>query len=76
LNAENVEQSEILLPAKINPTLDWETINRLAEENPDFLAFIDSINEDNQVKKVKSKYDEILSSDRMQDYVHKHKLLD
>lgn len=75
LNAENVEQSEILLPSKINPMLDWETINRLAEENPDFLSFIDSINEDNQVKKVKSSYDTVFDADAMQDYIIEHGIL-
>jgi hypothetical protein len=68
-----VEQSEILLPAKLNNSLDWETVNRLIEENPDFSAFIDSINEDNQVKKVKSKYDDVYTLDKMQIYIEDKK---
>lgn len=74
LNSENIEQSEILLPAKVNSALDWETINRLVEENPDFKIFIDSINEDNQVKKVKSQYDNILDSDEISKYIQKTKI--
>lgn len=75
LNAEDIAQSEILLPAKENKSLDWETINRLIEENPDFKSFVDSINEDNQLKKVKTKYDDILDSERMHEYVIKHNMI-
>lgn len=72
LNAEDVAQSEILLPARENKSNDWEMINRLVEENPDFKTFIDWITEDYQVKKVKSQYDDIISPERMQEYVTEH----
>ena len=72
LNADDVAQSEILLPARENKSNDWEMINRLVEENPDFKAFIDWITEDYQVKKVKSKYDDIFSPEKMQEYVIEH----
>lgn len=72
LNAEDVAQSEILLPARENKSNDWEMINRLVEENPDFKSFIDWITEDYQLKKVKSKYDDILSPERMQEYIIAH----
>lgn len=75
LNAEDVAQSEILLPAKENKSNDWEMIDRLVEENPDFKTFIDWITEDYQVKKVKSDYDEVFSPEKMQDYVIKHKIM-
>lgn len=75
LNAENVEQSEILLPARFSSALDWEMINRLIEENPDFSYFIDCINEDNQLGKVKSKYDPVFDSDKMQEYVKSHHIV-
>lgn len=75
LNAEDVAQSEILLPAKENKSNDWEMIDRLVEENPDFKTFIDWITEDYQVKKVKSRYDEVFSPEKMKEYVVKHKIV-
>ena len=75
LNAEDVAQSEILLPAKENKSNDWEMIDRLVEENPDLKTFIDWITEDYQVKKVKSDYDEVFSPEEMQNYVIKHKIV-
>lgn len=75
LNPKNIEQSEILFPAKINKTLDWKTINRLVEENPDFKDFIDYINDDMTVSKVKSKYDKVMEPEEIEDYVIKHNII-
>ena len=69
LNAENIELSEIVLPAKEKELLDWETINRLAEDNPDFKNFIEYLAEDIQVGKVKSKYDVILNDVEYEKYI-------
>lgn len=74
LNSENVEQSEILLPAKCSNEVDWETINRLTEENPDFEKFIDSIVKDNTVKEVRGKYDDIYDSVKMAKYIQSHNI--
>lgn len=75
LNPKNIEQSEILFPAKINKNLDWKTINRLVEENPDFKDFIDYINDDMTVSKVKSKYDKVMEPEEIEDYVIKHNII-
>lgn len=69
LNAENIEQSEIIVSAKTKDKIDWEMVNRLAEDNQDFKGFIDSIVEDNRLKKVKSKYDDVLDSDALKKYI-------
>lgn len=74
LDEKNIEQSEILFPAKINSSLDWETINRLTEENPDFSKFIDSINKDHQNKEVRGIYDRIYETEDMQEYMKKHNI--
>jgi len=66
LNSENIEQSEILFPAKENPIVDWDTINRLAEENDNFKEFISDVTEDTKVGKVKSRYDRILTDDELE----------
>lgn len=75
LNSENIEESDILISANTKNSIDWETVNRLVEENLDFKDFIDSINEDYQVGKVKSKYDDILRGDSMKDYINKHRIV-
>ena len=59
LNAEHFMQSELLFSAKEKESLDWETINRLVDENRDFENFLNDIMEDIKVGKVKSIYDEI-----------------
>lgn len=69
LNAEHVEESEILVQADFKDELDWETINKLAENNKDFAQLIDFITEDLQVGKVKSKYDRVLSEEEMKKYI-------
>ncbi len=40
LNAENPAESEILVPARERTEIDWDTANRLATENPDFLDYV------------------------------------
>jgi len=75
LNSENIEQSEILFPAKTNVALDWETINRLIDVNLDFKEFIQRITKDvNSMEIRKEKYDEVLSDEQYQEYV-KSKLI-
>lgn len=74
LNCENIEQSEILLPAKYNNAVDWETINRLTDENPDFEKFIDSIVKDSTVKEVRGKYDEVYDSVKMLKHIKSHNI--
>ena len=59
LNKDEVESSEIILQARDKEFLDWDTIDRLVEENSDFKEFINDVMEDIKVKKVKSKYDKV-----------------
>ncbi|MEF3254345.1 MAG: hypothetical protein K6348_02075 [Deferribacterales bacterium] len=60
LNPENIYESEILFPSRINQEIDWDTVNRLAKENPDFNDFLKLITEDCKLGKVKSQYDKVL----------------
>jgi len=71
LNAENVEQSEIIFPAEYRENIDWEMVNRLVEDNPDFKTYIDNIYYSMQVQKVVNErdYDEIYESDKMSSYI-------
>jgi len=69
LDPMNVEQSEILFSAKATEFLDWETIDRLTEENSDFKRFIDDLMEDIKLGKVKSIYDGTFCPEECEQYV-------
>ena len=43
LNPENPTESEILLPARRRPEVDWQSINRILNENSDFKNFIELV---------------------------------
>ncbi len=57
LNPEYITQSEILFSAKTKEFLDWDTIDRLVNENIDFESFINDLMEDIKIGKIKSNYD-------------------
>lgn len=69
LNPDNVYESEILFPSRYNQEIDWDTVNRLSAENSDFSSFLNELTEDITLKKVKSKYDTILSPDEIEKYI-------
>ncbi len=43
LNLDKLSDSEILLPAKRKSQIDWQSVNRLAEQNTDFATFIEYV---------------------------------
>jgi hypothetical protein len=69
LNAENVYESEILFPARINIEIDWDTVNRLVTENSDFSGFLKLITEDCKLGKVKSEYDKVLKLEALTKHI-------
>lgn len=69
LNAENVFESEILFPSKINTEIDWDTVNRLSTENKDFSDFLKLITEDCKLGKVKSQYDKVMTIDELTKHI-------
>jgi len=69
LNPENIFESEILFPSRINQEIDWDTVNRLANENSDFNDFLKLITEDCKLGKVKSQYDKVLKLDELTKHV-------
>jgi uncharacterized protein len=69
LNPENIFESEILFPSKINPEIDWDTVNRLSNENSDFTDFLKLITEDCKLGKIKSIYDKLLKPDELSQYI-------
>lgn len=69
LNPENIFESEILFPSRINQEIDWDTVNRLTSENADFRDFLKLIIEDCKLGKVKSQYDKVLKIDELTKYI-------
>jgi hypothetical protein len=69
LNPENIFESEILFPSRINQEIDWDTVNRLATENSDFSEFLKLITEDCKLGKVKSQYDKVLKVEELTKYI-------
>jgi len=62
LNPTDVDNSTILYPARARQTLDWETINKLCEQNIDFQKFLQDVKIDFEAKRVhKAEYDEIVA---------------
>ncbi len=66
LDAVNVFESRIVLPSRINPEIDWDTVNRLSTENRDFKDFLKLIEEDCRLGKVKSQYDAVLKPEQLE----------
>jgi uncharacterized protein len=75
LNPENVYESDILFPSKINPEIDWDTVNRLVSENTNFKEFLKLITEDCKLGKVKSQYDKVLDEKEIVKYISEKGIL-
>lgn len=52
LDTEAPAESQILIPARERPEIDWDMCNRLAEENPDFVGFIERVKHFYQIGKL------------------------
>lgn len=48
LNTESLFDSQILIPARERSNIDWQSVNRIAEENGDFKACIEQVSIYNQ----------------------------
>ena len=57
LNPENIHESEILFQSRVNTELDWDTIDRLVDNNKEFEDFMQDVVEDIQLGKIKGSYD-------------------
>ncbi|EHD22980.1 MULTISPECIES: COG2958 family protein [Brenneria] len=52
LNPQDPGNSQTLIPARERTSIDWQSVNRLVEENRDFKEFIDLVAEYHQTGKV------------------------
>lgn len=53
LDSENPSESQIIIPAKERALVDWDTVNRLVEENSDFQDYIKNIKQFYQTGEVR-----------------------
>jgi hypothetical protein len=61
LDPADIDASHILYPARIREVLDWETINKLCEQNRDFEKFLQDVKIDFDGKKIhRSEYDDVV----------------
>jgi len=61
LNPADIDGSTILYPARGRSTLDWETINKLCEQNPDFERFLQDVKIDFESRRIhQAEFDEIV----------------
>lgn len=73
LDPENVDQSEIIFPAR-SKDIDWITVSRLSEENPGFRDIIESIGSSMKIMKEHGKYDELLTDEKYREHVENKRI--
>lgn len=65
LNPADLKNSQVLFPARENQ-IDWNTLNRLTNKNPDFKQFLNDVIGDIKAEKThKEGYDKVLSKDAL-----------
>ena len=70
LQLSDLSESRVVYPARPKGSLDWETMNKLCEENSDFQNFLQSVRIDVNARKVhRAEYDPVIVD--IDGYVHK-----
>jgi len=60
LNLADLSESYVVYPARIKTELDWETINKLCEQNDDFRKFLQSVKIDVSARRIhRAEYDAV-----------------
>jgi len=77
LNAENINESEILIPAK-KQELDWNTIEILLKKNDNFKEFLEIVKGDITLGKIanKNNYDKVKSDEEFKKHVREKGILE
>ena len=61
LQLADLSESRVVYPARAKNSLDWETINKLCEQNDDFQKFLQSVKIDVTARKIhRAEYDEVI----------------
>ncbi len=62
IDIDDTSESRVVYPARIKSTLDWETINKLCEQNDDFQKFLQSVKIDVTARKIhRAEYDSVIT---------------
>ncbi|MBX7173249.1 MAG: hypothetical protein K1X72_19930 [Pyrinomonadaceae bacterium] len=69
LDAENIEEGQIVVPATFRKEVDIDSMDRLASENKDFATFLQNIIDDKKIKKVNSRYDKVMEDSEIYKYL-------
>ncbi len=75
LELDNIEDSQIIVPATSKKELDVDVMDRLASENRDFSDFLQNIIDDKKIKKVNSQYDKVLDDDSFEKYLKEKRIV-
>ncbi len=63
LDLADIDSSSVLYPARPKGALDWETINKLCDQNPDFEKFVEDVKIDFESKRIhKAEYDDVVKN--------------
>lgn len=66
LDIEDPDASDVMFPAKFRSNLDWDTVNKISNQNPDFRALLRRVKNDLSNKEIiKAMYDKVFDSDRL-----------
>ncbi|HLP47998.1 MAG TPA: HTH domain-containing protein [Candidatus Kapabacteria bacterium] len=60
LDLPDIDSSDVIYPARFRESLDWETINKLCDQNPEFKKFIQDVKIDFEGKRIHAaEYDHV-----------------
>lgn len=61
LHVSDFDSSFVMCPARTRPMLDWETLNKLCDQNKDFAKFVQDVKIDFESERIhRSEYDQVL----------------
>jgi len=70
LDLDDIDSSKVICLAKYKESLDWELMNKLCEQNPDFEKFIMNVKIDFEGGKIhKHEYDNVMDIDEIEEYI-------
>jgi len=77
LDARDINESEIVLPAKVKQELDWDTIDLLLKKNGDFREFMEIVKGDITLGRIanKNNYDLVIKDEDFEKYVLDKKII-
>ena len=75
LDPEHVDESEIILPSHSKEVIDWTTVDRLSDENPEFKEIIESILSSMKIAQTHGKYDQPYNEDEYKQHIEKKRIM-